>query len=66
MVKNAKEFVVVKDPVKDDREARKELLRLRFARALSDPSVKLNRFSMLRKFSARCLTVKRRGGVGSR
>lgn len=61
MTKMNKDFEVVKEPASDFLRAKKELMRLRFAKALGDSTVAVNRFKNLRRFSARCLTQINRG-----
>lgn len=61
MAKVNKDFEVVKEPGSDFLRAKKELMRLRFAKALGDSTVSLDRVKTLRRFSARCLTQINRG-----
>lgn len=57
MVKSEKKFVKVSDPVSDLIEARKEILKLRFAKVLGGSSYEQKKCKILRRFVARCLTM---------
>lgn len=64
MKKDKEKFTKINDPVQDFSGAKKELLKLRVAASLADPSVKVHNFKALRRFCARCLTVKNRVNIG--
>lgn len=52
--KNIGDFVLVKDPKGDLVRAKRELLKMRFLRALGDSKLSVCNFKKIRRFVARC------------